>query len=469
MGRRAPVALLLAFHLCSVQVYAEDEPQTISSEGLSSEQALPSLDGSAAELPLSNAVPGVLTLNNAVSRAVNWHPAIHEAIGKLLSQNSQIDVAKSKYYPQVSAGMNNGYSNNYTDSGYSPSLVLSLSQMLYDFGKVASQVKAETAGAAQEQANVLISIDTVAHDTAVAMVQVQTWQQMVDAAGDQLNALNSIGKLTQQRNDEGATSQSDVVQTNARIESARAQLVQYQASLDSAQATLMTLLGWKTLNGISSEFPAKLEQSCMLAKPDDRLVPAVLAAWAQANAAQANLEYANAQMTPTISLEPSVQHYLNDKYPSHEVLDRTQYSTWVKVEMPIYQGGGLTARRDAASHAVESAQSTIQRTRLDVRQKLLEARSQALNLASSLQILRRQQQLSERTRELYQQQYLDLGSRPLLDVLNAEQEVYQARFSELSTQSQLHQLQLDCLYNTGTLRQAFGLNNRSIQSVEIQP
>lgn len=90
-------------------------------------------------------------------------------------------------------------------------------------------------------------------------------------------------------------------------------------------------------------------------------------------------------MTPTISLEPSVQHYLNDKYPSHEVLDKTQYSTWVKVEMPLYQGGGLTARRNAASHAVDAAQSTIQRTRLDVRQKLMEARSQAMSLASALQ------------------------------------------------------------------------------------
>lgn len=156
-------------------------------------------------------------------------------------------------------------------------------------------------------------------------------------------------------------------------------------------------------------------------------------------------------------------------YPSHEVLDKTQYSTWVKVEMPLYQGGGLTARRNAASHAVDAAQSTIQRTRLDVRQKLMEARSQAMSLASALQILRRQQQLSERTRELYQQQYLDLGSRPLLDVLNAEQEVYQARFAELQTESQLHQLQLNCLYNTGALRQAFALNHRSIQSVEIQP
>jgi adhesin transport system outer membrane protein len=76
--------------------------------------------------------------------------------------------------------------------------------------------------------------------------------------------------------------------------------------------------------------------------------------------------------------------------------------------MPIYQGG-LTARRNAAGHAVEAAQSTIQRTRLEVRQKLLESRSQVMSLLSTLQIQSRQEALSIRTRELYQQQYLDLA------------------------------------------------------------
>ena len=68
----------------------------------------------------------------------------------------------------------------------------------------------ESAGVAQQQANVLVSIDTIAHDTAIAMVQVQTWQQMVDTAKEQLEALSSIGTLTRQRNDEGATSLSSL-------------------------------------------------------------------------------------------------------------------------------------------------------------------------------------------------------------------------------------------------------------------
>lgn len=440
----------------------------INPQQLSEEQELPALEGRVA-LPASKTPPGVLTLDDAVTRAVSWHPAISEAVGKLYEQSEQVDVAKSKYYPQVNAGMDNGYTHNGGDSGFTPSLVLSLSQMLYDFGKVASQVRAENAGVAQQQANVLVSIDTIAHDTAAAMVQVQTWQQMVETAREQLDALNAIGKLTRQRNDEGATSLSDVVQTDARIEGARAQLMQYQANLDSSRATLMSDLGWNSLSAISNDFPDSLKRSCDIAEPDDRLVPSVLAAWAQAGVAQANLDNANAQMTPTISLEPEVRHYLNDNYAGHGSQDRTQYSAWVKVQMPLYQGGGLTARRNAAGHAVEAAQSTIQRTRLDVRQKLLESRSQVMSLLSTLQIQSRQESLNIRTRELYQQQYLDLGSRPLLDVLNAEQEVYQARFTQQQTLGQLHQLQLNCLYNTGRIRHAFSLDNRTIQSVEIQP
>lgn len=119
MGKVMPVALLLALTLCTLRVNAEDEPQIITPEGLATSQMLPSLDGAVADLPLSAAAPGNLMLNDAVSRAVSWHPSIRESIGKLLSQNEQIDVAKSKYYPQVSAGMNNGYSNTYTDHGFS--------------------------------------------------------------------------------------------------------------------------------------------------------------------------------------------------------------------------------------------------------------------------------------------------------------------------------------------------------------
>lgn len=54
-------------------------------------------------------------------------------------------------------------------------------------------------------------------------------------------------------------------------------------------------------------------------------------------------------------------------------------------------------------------------------------------------------------------------------MLNAEQEVYQARFTQQQTAGQLRQLQLNCFYQTGRIRQVFDLENRTIQTVEIQP
>ncbi|WP_312831106.1 TolC family outer membrane protein [Pantoea eucrina] len=441
---------------------------SITQSELVQQQELPSLAGEVAEPALSR-VPDTLTIEQAVQRAVQWHPDIAQAIGTMLEQANQVDVAKAKYYPQISAGMNNGYSNSYSGSGFSPSFVLSVSQMLYDFGKVSSSVRSAEAGVAQEQANVLVSIDSVAHDTAAALVQVQGYQQLVKIARDQLSALSRIGVLARQRNEEGAASLSDATQTDARIEGARTTLTQYQASLNRWRATLATYLGWPLVKQVSDQFSATLTRGCASGKADDKTNPAVLAAWAQANQAQAKLDNASAQNLPTISLEPQVTHYLNDRYAGSQSLDRTQYSAFVKVEMPLYQGGGITAARDAAASALQAANAAVNSARLKARQQLSESQNEALSLSQSLAIMGRQQALGEKTRQLYQDQYLQLGTRPLLDVLNAEQEVWQTRFTLQQTVSQLRSLQLDCLYSTGQIRSAFTLNNQRIQTVEIQP
>ncbi|WP_343464043.1 TolC family outer membrane protein [Pantoea sp.] len=473
--RRATLSRWMAgvvlFHCSQLMAASEALTQAghIAASRLAQAQPdLPSLTGQVAE-PAPAEIPAVLTVNQAVQRAVQWHPDIAQAIGNMLEQANQVDVAKAKYYPQISAGMNNGYSNAYSEKGFSPSFVLSVSQMLYDFGKVSSSVRSAEAGVAQEQANVLVSIDSVAHDTAAALVQVQGYQQLVQIARQQLAALSKIGELARQRNAEGAASLSDATQTDARIEGARTLLTQYQASLDRWRATLATYLGWPQVREISEAFPDNLTRACAVGKVDDALNPAVLAAWAQANQAQAKLDNANAQNLPTLSLEPQVTHYLNDRYSGSGTLDRTQYQAFIKVEMPLYQGGGITAARDAAANALQAANAAVNSARLKARQQLSASQSEALSLSQSLTMMARQQTLGEKTQQLYQDQYLQLGTRPLLDVLNAEQEVFQTRFTLQQTISQLRTLQLDCLYSTGHMRTAFALNHQRIQTVEIQP
>lgn len=412
----------------------------------------------------------LIELNQAVIKVVNWHPAITEAVAKLLEQTKQIDVVSAKYYPQINAGMNNGYSNSYAnaDARFTPSFVFYVSQVLYDFGKIDNTLAVAKAGVAREQANVLLTIDKISHDAAAAAVQIQGYQNLVNVADEQVKSLQQIGELIRQRNAAGVSSLSDVMQTDTRIEGAQASLMQFQGALQRFKVTLASYMGNDVLPRLSNTIPQGMQSACR--KPINRLgqLPAVMVAKAQALQARAQLAQSKSAMLPTVSLEPSVTHYLNDNYANNSTLNKTQYAAWLRINMPIYQGGGLTANRDAAEYTLASAKAAIKTAVLEAKQNLMTAKDESLSLQQSLQVQTRQQKLAERTLALYREQYLQLGTRPLLDLLNVAQEIYQAKFSQAQTLIQLHLFDLDCLLNTGNIRKAFALENNPIQGVEIR-
>ena len=169
-------------------------------------------------------------------------------------------------------------------------------------------------------------------------------------------------------------------------------------------------------------------------------------------------------------MDPELTQYLdsNDNNVQNG-RDRTRYGVFLNVKMPIYQGGAINARKASAEQALRTAQAASDAARLSVRQGLLEARDQISSLAQRLTTLDFRERSITETKDLYQQQYLELGTRPLLDLLNAEQEIHQARMDRENTSADLRRLKIDCLYNTGGLRTAFHLDNSAIQGVEIQP
>ncbi|MDE1198678.1 MAG: TolC family protein [Pseudomonas sp.] len=169
-------------------------------------------------------------------------------------------------------------------------------------------------------------------------------------------------------------------------------------------------------------------------------------------------------------MEPSFNQYLDNNYDSQNpAIDRTQVGIFLNLEVPIYQGGAISARSRAASYALTAADSAEDAARLQARQGLSESQAQTSGLTRRLNSLEFRETTITEARELYGKQYLELGTRPLLDLLNAEQEIHQSRFDLANTQADLHRLQIDCLYNSGALRRAFGIDHSTIQHVEILP
>ena len=61
------------------------------------------------------------------------------------------------------------------------------------------------------------------------------------------------------------------------------------------------------------------------------------------------------------------------------------------------------------------------------------------------------------TKELYKQQYLELGTRTLVDLLNSEQEFHRAQVDVVNNRFDIIQTQLECAYQQGKLAESLNI------------
>lgn len=118
--------------------------------------------------------------------------------------------------------------------------------MLYDFGKVDSAVKQAEASIEVAQAQVYLSTDDVAREAAQAWVELRRQQAMVAIAKSQLEGVGALAELARERQLKGASTRSDFMQAQSRMDGARGQLINYEAQARRWQARLMTLTGLQT-------------------------------------------------------------------------------------------------------------------------------------------------------------------------------------------------------------------------------
>lgn len=402
---------------------------------------------------------GSLTMEAAVRRALEWHPAIDEANGQIFRSQERIRAAQAGYYPKVNAGVNSGYQSSDRE-GWRPQFEVSASQMLYDFGKVSSSVDTQVAGRKITEAQLLLAVDDLARDTANAVIEVQRYRELTRLSEAQVAGVKAIAALVRERTDQGASTMSDRVQADARVESAVATQLQYQSEYSRWQVALASLIGGGRTNADPVPgAPDWLSRSCDVAAPDWTEVPAMLEAEAKKEEAAAQLAASKAEAFPTISLEAGTGYDLNARRDNTTDNDRQpEYSIGLNVSSTLYNGGQTGANKRAAAYALQSAEAAISAARLDTQRSLLESRSQigALNrLTSSLAA---RAEMMVKTRDLYREQYLSLGTRTLLDLLNAEQELHDSRFQIANTVHDVRRLDVSCLYSSGKMRQSFRLN-----------
>ncbi|WP_292899545.1 TolC family protein [Nitratireductor sp.] len=407
-------------------------------------------------------------LEAMVRRALTWHPSVKETVERLNQQNEIVAQARAGYLPRVNWGVNSSYGSDADESGYKPTVNLSASQMVYDFGKVDHKIKVERAGVEGRRSQVLLRVDELIRDAALAVTEVQRNQALGGIAQDQVRDTRAILDLVRARTDKGASTRSDQLQAEARVQAARAKQLEIEAQARRWRSRLGTLTGatgaGTAMSGtpVSGTAPKWLSEACSVDKPDWSRIPAIMQADAERTAATAQVDLSKAEGLPTFSLEASVGADLLELDDSDP-----EYNIGLNVKGSLYNGGENAARNRAANLALRASSQARDRVRVEVEGKLLEANGQIASYRQLLASIASREAMMKQTRDLYRKQYLDLGTRTLLDLLNADQEFHAARFEAANIRYDLQKLNVDCAFQTGLLRHYLNLEGERLHGVRL--
>jgi adhesin transport system outer membrane protein len=408
---------------------------------------------------------GPLTLNDAVLLAVSRHPTITSQIATVAQARGGIDVAKAGYFPQITVGTGSG---NSSQTGTANSLSLQIAQMLYDFGKVSSTVDQAEATVRREQANLLQQLSSVEQKAAESFINVHRYQEQVRIAAQEVDATKQIYQMAKLRSQSGVSTRADPVQAETRLQSAQATLIAVKALNDETRQHLRTLVGGPVDKEVALPLVDDRITAIRLDKASDTsLMPGVLVAQAQELINRSQLDNAKAQMWPTFSLNYADTKNITGKNAATYADRGSNHTFTVGIQWTAYQGGALAGQIRAAQYAYDAARSNVTSARLNGSDAARGYREQALGARSRLGTLRQRTLSIGATRDLYREQY-KLGSRSILDLLNAEQEYYQAALDEETSKHDYWIALIDYIGALGTGNTFYGVASRSIQGVKVQ-
>ena len=399
----------------------------------------------------------VARLPDAVHSAVLRHPSVPQAVARINEEAEQMNVARSAYRPQLRAGMDLG--NGWESEQYRRYASVSVSQMVYDFGRTSNQVNRAKARSEVERANLLVQIDDLVMDVAEAFIEVLRHQALIELMDEHIERVGEIGELARQRLALGAGNGSDAIQARAREEAAQSDGLSLQTRLGRWKVILASLIQAPVAQQLLDDLNTFDSFSCSSSSLSTAESAQFVLAQAERNVAMSQLQGEKLNRYPSISLEMGARKPVFDnRFDSGE----NDFNVALRVSMDLYQGGRVTARTRSAEYGLRNSELNTDLARLKTLQKIDEADAQIRMLAGRDQILQAQERSAEQTRELYREQYVSLGTRSLVDLLNAAQELHMARYDRANLRYDQAMLKLECMNASGALREHFDINVESL-------
>jgi outer membrane protein len=338
------------------------------------------------------------TLEQALADAYLINPVLNAERARLRAVDEQVAVAKSGLRPFINwsgdtnyvnqnsspdfrrsrNGANSSSTNNAFTTGagniisgdgtsHPRGYTFSLTQPLFEGFQNLNAVRQakSTVQAARESLRTIEQ--TVLLDATTAYVNVVRDTAIVRLRENDVKVLTEQLKATKDRFDVGEVTRTDVAQAEARRSEALSTLAAAQANLKTSRAAYEQIIGHPpgdlvTPPSIKHLLPDTLDQAMTLGDGEN---PIILSAVYQEEASLYAVEQIMGELLPTATLEAS----FDDQFPgaSGDRADEIQTTTVTgRVNVPLYQGGGVSARVRQAKETNNQLKKEVEDARLRV-------------------------------------------------------------------------------------------------------
>jgi outer membrane protein len=396
---------------------------------------------SSALLSLALASPAAAdTLREALVSTYRTNPTLNAQRENLRGADASVAIARAGGRPQVSGvvGVNRDLTRSgVLDTGRSKGPTLSggvdLSVPLFQGGRVRNSIEAARTRVEAGRATLRAVEGDVFTLAVAAYMDVIRDRAIVELNESQVRVLLTNLEATRDRFEIGDVTRTDVAQSEARLSLQRAQLAGAQSRLAASEESYRQVIG-QAPGALSPPpplppLPATPEEAVSIALVEN---PDVIAVVRQAAAAGLDVRVAQADRLPTLSGVVSGD-YVNTLGGSGNGFPRsgTQTSVGLNTRIPLYQGG-LPSARIRQARAVEgqlleqvigTERAVVAATRSAFAAYQAAQRSiQSNEVAVASAALALEGARAERS----------VGTRTVLDVLNAEQELLNAQVQLVS-------------------------------------
>lgn len=421
------------------------------------------------------------TLQDIIRRTLETHPEVLIREGETRTGQHSLREARAGYFPSLDLSLGRGRetSENPTTrlreiegdiSLNRREASLRLSQMLFDGFRTPARVAGQRAELQAARERRRQTAESVAFQAADASLELFRRRELLELAKDHLvvhqKTLEQIRKLVES----GAGRRADLQHTEGREALAKATLVRAEGEARDAETHFRRVVGsppppdlLNPLRTLSLPEPADSLESLLTQTLDQH--PALVAARAEIEAARAELRQTRSAFLPRLDLELKASRNKNlDGQPG----ESNDLQAMLNLRYNLYRGGADQARREAAAERLGIARERLKLRHREIEEEIRRAWNALLTARERLAFLQAHRDSGAEVLASYKQQF-KLGRRNLLDVLDSENELYQARLNLATGQYLVLLARLRLLASRGLLLETLGLENSERQTEKNLP